>query len=79
MIFVRAEIMRDTTDTSFQTNQKYNSIRDAQKLNRDSSVQLMPGMARPMIPPLPDSQPQPADTDTDTNTDMDKDTSDDGS
>jgi general secretion pathway protein D len=75
MIFVRAEIMRDTADTSFQTNQKYNSIREMQRVNRDSSVQLMPGMARPMIPPLPDSQPQPADT----NTDMDKDTSDDGS
>jgi len=75
VIFVRAEIMRDTTDTSFQTNAKYNSIREVQRLNRDSSVQLMPGVARPMIPPLPDSQPRPDGTDTDTDTD----TPDDGS
>ena len=66
MIFVRAEIMRDTADTSFQTNAKYNSIREAQRLNRGSSVQLMPGAARPMIPPLPDSQPRPDGTDMDT-------------
>ena len=77
MIFVRAEIMRDTADTSFQTNSKYNSVREAQRLNRDSSVQLMPGVSRPMIPPLPDSQPQPRSTDTDTKTETD--TPDDGS
>jgi general secretion pathway protein D len=65
MIFVRAEIMRNTMDTSFQTNQKYNMIREMQGANRDSSVQLMPGTSRPMIPPLPDSQPQPNRSDTD--------------
>jgi general secretion pathway protein D len=83
MIFVRAEIMRDTADTSFQTNSKYNSVREAQRLNRDSSVQLMPGVSRPMIPPLPDSQPEPrgtkTDTDTDTDTKTQTDTPDDGS
>lgn len=68
MIFVRAEIMRDTADTSFQTNSKYHSVREAQRLNRNSSVQLMPGSARPMIPPLPDSQPQPKGSDTETDT-----------
>ena len=77
MIFVRAEIMRDTADTSFQTNAKYNSVREAQRLNRDSSVQLMPGVSRPMIPPLPDSQPEPRSSDTDTKTQTD--TPDDGS
>jgi general secretion pathway protein D len=77
MIFVRAEIMRDTADTSFQTNSKYNSVREAQRLNRDSSVQLMPGVSRPMIPPLPDSQPQPKGSETETETETD--TPDDGS
>jgi general secretion pathway protein D len=62
MIFVRAEIMRDAAETSFQTNAKYNSIRDIQESNRSGSVQLMPGTLRPMIPPLPDSQPQATDS-----------------
>jgi general secretion pathway protein D len=65
MIFVRAEIMRDTAETSFQTNAKYNSIRDVQRENRSGSVQLMPGTSRPMIPPLPASQPQPTDSQDD--------------
>jgi general secretion pathway protein D len=62
MIFVRAEIMRNTSQTTFQTNAKYNSIRNIQKNNQSGSVQLMPGLARPIIPPLPESQPQPADS-----------------
>lgn len=62
MIFIRAEILRDTGDTAFQTNAKYNSIRNIQEKNNEGSVQLMPGASRPVIPPLPDSQPQPADS-----------------
>jgi general secretion pathway protein D len=65
MIFVRAEIMRDTNETAFQTNAKYNMIRDAQQSNRANSVQLMPDATRPMIPPLPDSQPQPSESSDD--------------
>jgi general secretion pathway protein D len=79
MIFVRAEIMRDTADTSFQTNSKYNSIRETQRFNRDSSIQLMPGAARPMIPPLPDSQPEPRGPETESDTKTETDTPDDGS
>jgi general secretion pathway protein D len=59
MIFVRAEIMRDTNETAFQTNAKYNMIRNAQQNNRSNTVQLMPSATRPMIPPLPASQTQP--------------------
>ena len=62
MIFIRAEILRDSTDTALQTNAKYNSIRTIQEENRSGSVQLMPGVSRPMIPPLPDSQPRPTET-----------------
>jgi general secretion pathway protein D len=56
MIFIRAEIMRDTTETSFQTNAKYNMIRDIQESNRSNSVQLMPNEPRPMIPALSEEQ-----------------------
>jgi len=65
MIFVRAEIMRDRNETAFQTNAKYNMIRNTQQNNRSDSVQLMPGTSRPMIPPLPASQPRPAESQDD--------------
>jgi general secretion pathway protein D len=55
MIFIRAEIMRDSTDTTFHTNQKYNLIRDVQERN-DKNVQLMPGRERPILPQLEESQ-----------------------
>ncbi|NQV85782.1 MAG: type II secretion system secretin GspD [Woeseiaceae bacterium] len=56
MIFIRAKIMRDTMATSFETNAKYNSIRDILEGAELDSVLLMPGEARPMIPPLSDDQ-----------------------
>ena len=55
MIFIRAEIMRDSTDTTFHTNQKYNLIREVQEGN-DKNVQLMPGRERPILPQLEESQ-----------------------
>ena len=56
MIFIRAEIMRDTAETSFQTNAKYNMIRNIQTGNQSDSVQLMRGTSRPVIPPLDEAQ-----------------------
>ncbi len=55
MIFIRAEIMRDSVETAFQTNAKYNMIRDLQKDQASNAIQLMPGTPRPVIPPLNDS------------------------
>jgi len=60
MIFIRPTILRDSAQTAFETNQKYNMIRDVQRGAEDRGVQLMPGESRPMLPPLeemPDSQP----------------------
>ncbi len=65
MIFIRAEIMRDSIDTAFQTNAKYNMILDVQRNRESDAVQLMPGTLRPMIPPLPDSQPRPTESQND--------------
>lgn len=65
MIFIRAEIMRDSIDTAFQTNAKYNMILDVQKNRGSDAIQLMPGTLRPMIPPLPDSQPRPTESQND--------------
>jgi general secretion pathway protein D len=65
MIFIRAEIMRDSIDTAFQTNAKYNMILDVQKNRESDAINLMPGTPRPMIPPLPDSQPRPTTSQSD--------------
>ena len=58
MIFIRAEIMRNSADTSFQTNAKYNLIRGIQQRKEGDSIQLMPGRTRPVLPELTDSELQ---------------------
>lgn len=65
MIFIRAEIMRDSVETAIQTNSKYNMIRDIQKGRQSEAIQLMPRTPRPIIPPLSDSQTQKADSQSD--------------
>ncbi|TDJ41196.1 MAG: type II secretion system protein GspD, partial [Gammaproteobacteria bacterium] len=52
MIFIRATILRDSTQTALQTNAKYNFIRDFQRAQQDRGVQLMPNEQRPILPPL---------------------------
>jgi len=52
MIFIRPTILRDSVTTSFETNSKYNMIREIQEGGQDGSIQLMPGRSRPMLPPL---------------------------
>ncbi len=59
MIFIRAEIMRDSAEASFQTNAKYNMIRNVQQGRSKDAIQLMPGAERPVIPPLPERQTTP--------------------
>lgn len=58
MIFLRATIMRDSADTSFQTNAKYNLIRKVQQGKEGESIQLMPGRERPILPPLSEADLQ---------------------
>ena len=68
MIFIRPTILRNKEQMSYETNAKYNYIRDLQRAGRgfsgDSSVAIMPGADRPELPPLDDSQIQyvPADS-----------------
>ena len=57
MIFIRPTILRDAATTAIETNQKYNMIRDIQRGNLDTDVQLMPGEVRPVLPPLEDDEP----------------------
>ncbi len=52
MIFIRATILRDSIQTSLETNAKYNLMRDFQQTQQDRGVQLMPDAQRPILPPL---------------------------
>ena len=59
MIFIRPTILRDSSQTAFETNQKYNLIRSVQQGQQRTDIQLMPGQDRPMLPPLEELQRPP--------------------
>jgi general secretion pathway protein D len=62
MIFIRPKILRNSMQTAFETNAKYNMIREVQQEAFGPSggnVQLMPGVDRPILPTYEDLQ-QPA-------------------
>jgi len=64
LVFIRAKILRDSTQTAIETNAKYNYIRDIQQGNQKSGISLMPRQDRPVLPPLeekvrPDSSDDP--------------------
>ena len=56
MIFIRATILRDSMDTSLETDAKYNYIRDVLRGRQGEGVKLMPGETRPVLPPLESSE-----------------------
>ncbi len=58
LIFIRAKILRDASHTSFETNSKYNQIRDVLEGSQGSGIALMPKLDRPTLPPL-ESEEQP--------------------
>ena len=61
MIFIRPTILRDAKQTAYETNQKYNMIREVQKGQQGNDIQLMPGEQRPILPPIDEySSQEPA-------------------
>ncbi len=61
MVFIRPKILRNDMQMAFETNAKYNYIRDVQQQGRGGKggrVAIMPGEDRPMLPPL-ESYDQP--------------------
>ena len=62
LIFIRAKILRDASQTSFETNSKYNQIRNILEGSQGSGVALMPKYDRPTLPPL-ESEEQPSQDD----------------
>ena len=50
MVFIRATILRDSVQTAFETNAKYNAIRDV--LQQGSNFGMLRSNDRPTLPPL---------------------------
>jgi len=59
MVFIRPTILRDSIQSSFETNTKYNYIRDLQQQYAEEPIQLMRDEVRPLLPEIPE-QPAPA-------------------
>jgi general secretion pathway protein D len=52
MVFIRPTILRDNVQASFETNAKYNYIRDLQLTTKPENPRLMPLTERPSLPEL---------------------------
>ncbi|NNC76684.1 MAG: type II secretion system secretin GspD [Woeseiaceae bacterium] len=60
LVFIRPQILRDAASAAMHTNEKYNYIRNIQLGNQGTSVPLMPGSDRPILPELDeDDFPKP--------------------
>ena len=58
MVFIRPKILRDGVQTSFETDAKYNYIRDEQKrMNKTELLPLLPGVKKPTLEPPPPPPP----------------------
>jgi general secretion pathway protein D len=61
MVFIKPRILRDAAATTYETNQKYNYIREQQRVlgPRGEVLPLLPGEKPQMLPPLPEPAPAP--------------------
>jgi general secretion pathway protein D len=60
MVFIRPRVLRTAEQAAFETNSKYNYLRDMQMNQNNGKVRMMPKEARPQLPPLvPPSVPTP--------------------
>lgn len=64
MVFIRPRVLRTAEQAAIETNAKYNYLRNQQIEQNGGKVTLMPGEARPTLPPLigptaPSTEPAP--------------------
>ncbi|MEE4185132.1 MAG: type II secretion system secretin GspD [Gammaproteobacteria bacterium] len=52
MLFIKPTILRDSVATAYETNQKYQFIRDAQLAERDGRRRFRPDLTAPVLPAL---------------------------
>ena len=62
MVFIQPRILRDGTDATFETNQKYNYIRDQQRNlgSQREVLPMLPGEKRAILPEIPAAPASPA-------------------
>jgi len=60
MVFIKPTILRDNVQAAFETNSKYNYIRDQQLLTKPKNVRLMPLTPRTVLPEIPAAEPPAA-------------------
>lgn len=61
MIFIKPTILRDSVATAYETNEKYQTIRNMQLAEQDRDRRLFPDLTPPTLPELevnPSNQPQ---------------------
>jgi general secretion pathway protein D len=58
LVFIRATILRNSSQMSIETNAKYNFIRNILQGSEESGVALMPSENRPVLPPLEENEQQ---------------------
>ena len=61
MVFIRPTILRDSTEARFETNAKYQYLRDLQLEAAEEPIPLMRDVERPLLPELPESAETPED------------------
>lgn len=59
MVFIKPTILRDDRQAAFETNAKYNYLRNLQLAQSPASVQLMPSEVRPVLPAPPEQSSTP--------------------
>ncbi len=52
MVFIHPIVLKDGEQAAYETNSKYNSLRDRQMAYRKGKVTLLPGEKQPALPPL---------------------------
>jgi len=52
MVFIRPRVLRTAEQAAIETNTKYNYVRGLQLEQNNGKVELMPGEARPALPPV---------------------------
>ncbi len=59
MVFIRPTILRDNVQATFETNAKYNYIRNQQLATKPENPRLMPLTPRPVLPDMAQSETMP--------------------
>ncbi len=57
MVFIKPTILRDDAQAAFETNAKYNFVRNQQLAQNPDKVRLMPAETRPLLPALAPAAP----------------------